>query len=77
MVVLNYREIKWNSKRVSNIELFLNKYSWDAMKYLSKIEDWKNSRVIIQQLLLMCYMKKKWKYSRLIIKKITQPLKNK
>ena len=30
-----------HSKRVSNIESFLNKYDWHAIKYPSKIEDWK------------------------------------
>ena len=39
---LNYRQIKCNPKRVSNIEPFINKHNWDGIKYPSKIEDWKD-----------------------------------
>ena len=41
-VPLNYRQIKCNPKRVSNIEPFINKHNWDGIKYPSKIEDWKD-----------------------------------
>ena len=40
-VALNYKEIKWNLDRVSNIEPFINKFNWDGIKYPSKIENWK------------------------------------
>ena len=40
-IVLNYREIKQNQERFSNIEPFISKYNWDRTKYPSKIEDWK------------------------------------
>ena len=40
-VALNYEEIKWNSERVSNIKLFINKYNWKGINYPSKIDDWK------------------------------------
>ena len=42
-VALNYEEIKWNSERVSNIKLFINKYNWKGINYPSKIDDWKKS----------------------------------
>ena len=31
-VALNYREIKRNPERVSNIEPFINKYNWIGIK---------------------------------------------
>ena len=40
-VTLNYEEIKWNSERVSNFKLLINKYNWEKINYLSKIDDWK------------------------------------
>ena len=66
-VVLNYREIKWNPERVSNIEPFIN--NWDGIKCSSKQKIGKSSRVVVQQLLLICYMKKKWKYAPAYISK--------
>ena len=52
-VALSYREIKWNSGRVLNIESFTNKCNWDGIKYPSKLEIGKSLRVIIQQSFLM------------------------
>ena len=40
-VALNYKEIKWNLEKVSNIQPFINKYNWKGINYLSKIDDWK------------------------------------
>ena len=40
-VALNYGETESHPERVSNIEPFLNKYNWDRIRYLSKINDWK------------------------------------
>ena len=41
-VAFNYKEIKWNLERVSNITPFINKYIWKGINYPSKIDDWKN-----------------------------------
>ena len=40
-VALNYGEIESNSKRVSNIKSFINKYKWKEINYPMKIDDWK------------------------------------
>ena len=40
-VALNYKEIKWNPERVSNIKPFINKYNWKGINYSSKLDDWK------------------------------------
>ena len=71
-VALIYEEIKWDSERVSNIKLFINKYKWEEKKllyikekeicpaYISKI----NSNYGKKILLLMSPNKKKedWHY---------------
>ena len=40
-VALNYREIKWNPERISNIKPVINKYNWKGIHYPSEIDDWK------------------------------------
>ena len=40
-VLLNHGEIKWNPERVSNIKLFINKCSWEEIKYTTNTDDWK------------------------------------
>ena len=40
-IALNYREIKRNPERVSNIKPFINKYNWKGINYPTKIDDWK------------------------------------
>ena len=40
-VALNYRDIKFNSERASNIKQFINEYNWKEIKYPSNIDDWK------------------------------------
>ena len=42
MVALNYREINWKPEGVVNVEHFLNEYTWDGIRYPSKIEHLKN-----------------------------------
>ena len=41
IVELNYVEINWNPKRVSNTKRFLKKYKWKEINYPSKIDEWK------------------------------------
>ena len=57
---LNYREIKSNPERVSNIKPFINKYNWKGINYPSKIDDWqtfeKNNPTIALNIL---YIKEK------------------
>ena len=50
-VTLNYREIKWNPERVSNVKPFINKYNWKGINYPTKIDDWKTFEKNNQQLL--------------------------
>ena len=40
-VALNYKEIKWNPERVSNIKPFISKCKWKGINYPSKTDDWK------------------------------------
>ena len=40
-VALNFGEIESDPEKVSNVKLFINKYKWKAIKYPSKIDDWK------------------------------------
>ena len=40
-VALNPEEIKSDPQRISKIKPFINKYKWNGIKYLSKIDDWK------------------------------------
>ena len=40
-IALNYGEIESHPERVSNIKLFIDKYNWKGINYLSKIDDWK------------------------------------
>ena len=65
-VALNYKEIKWNPERVSNIKPFINKYNWKGINYSSKLDIGKRLRKIMSQLLLIFYILKKKKYIQLI-----------
>ena len=38
---LNYRAIKSQSERISNVKPFINKDKWKGINYLSNIDDWK------------------------------------
>ena len=38
-VALNYKEIEWHPERFSNIEPFIDKYSWEIINYPSKIDN--------------------------------------
>ena len=40
-VALNREEIKKDPQRISKIKPFINKYNWNGIKYLTKIDDWK------------------------------------
>ena len=72
-IALNFKEIKKDPQRVSNIKLFINNYWWEGVNYPSKIEDWKR----FHQLLSMFCTRKKWKYFLPIFQKLVQILKNK
>ena len=72
-VVLNCEEIKRYSQIISKVRFFMSKYNWDGIKYLSKIR----LRKIIQQLLLLFYTLKKWKYVPLMFQKLSLIVKNK
>ena len=38
---LNHEEIKRDPERISKNKYFLKKYSWNRIKYLSNMDDWK------------------------------------
>ena len=40
-VALNYEKIELHPERVSNIKPFINKYNWQGINTLSKLDDWK------------------------------------
>ena len=44
---------KLNPKRVSNIKMFINKYKWKGINYLSKYMIGKRLRKVIKQFLLI------------------------
>ena len=74
-VALNYRKVKWNWDRVSNIKTFINNYNWKVINHLTKIDHWKTFAKIIQQLLLIFCILKKKKYVQPIFLNKTQPVK--
>ena len=39
MVLLNYEEIKKDPLRITKIELFVNKYKWEGINFLSEREN--------------------------------------
>ena len=51
--MLNYEKTNWNPEKVSNMKPFINKYNWEKINYLSKIDYWKtfekNSQTILHQ----------------------------
>ena len=49
-----------NSERLLNIKPFMNKYNWEKINYLSKINDSKKFKKLIQELLsIFCILEKK------------------
>ena len=58
-VALNCGEIELLPKRVSNNKLFINKYNWKEINYLSKIDDQKTFEKIIQSgpILELCWVR--------------------
>ena len=40
-VTLNYEELKYSPERFSYIKPFINKFSWEGIKYPSQLDDWK------------------------------------
>ena len=68
-VTLNREEIKKGPQRISKIKPFINKYNWNGIKYLTKINDWKtfekNNLTITLNIL---YIKQKKIYSACISK---------
>ena len=76
-VALNYKEIKWNPERVSDIKLLLNKYDLEKINYPSKVGDWKrfeknNPSIALN---ILCVPKKN-KYFQLISKIIFPAMRN-
>ena len=69
MVALSYRQIKRNPKRVSNIELFTNKYNWDG----SKVKKFDNNNPAIA--LNVLHKKENMEICLLIFQNITQHMK--
>ena len=40
-VALNYQKIKKDPQRITKIKLFVNKYNWEGINFLSEKDDWK------------------------------------
>ena len=67
-------------KRLENIqkEFQILNLIWGGIKYPSGKDDWgKFEKKMTLTLLLMCCMKKKWKYVQLVYQNITQYMKKK
>ena len=55
-VALTQQNIKYNPKRVSNINPFIDQYYWEEIEFPSRKNDWKKYEKITTELLLMYYM---------------------
>ena len=75
-VALDHKKTESQSESVSNIKPLRNKYNCYGIKHTSKKEIGNDLNKIIQQLLLMFSISKKWKYVLLIFQKFTQIPKN-
>ena len=40
-VALNFQKIKKDPQRITKIKLFINKYNWEGINFLSEKDDWK------------------------------------
>ena len=40
-VASNHEEIKKDPQKITNIKLFINKYNWEGINFLSKKDGWK------------------------------------
>ena len=56
---LNYEEIKLDSRRISNIKPFVNKYNRKGINYPSEIDDWKTFEKNNSTISLILYTKEK------------------
>ena len=75
-VILIHQKINRDSRRVSKIKPFINKYNWNGIKYPSKIDDWKTFEKKYPTIILnILYIKET--YTLLIFENITHPMKNK
>ena len=55
-VALNYKKIKKDPQRISNIKPFIDQYNWKEINFPSHKEDWNNFRKKVNKLLLMYYL---------------------
>ena len=75
-IALECEEIGKKFAKISKIKPFINKYDRKGINHPSGKYDWKN-RKTIQQLILMCYMFKKWPYTLPTFQNTTQIMKTK
>ena len=77
-VALNYGKTeKKFAKNIEKNKFFINKHNWKGKNYPLDKDDWKTFEENVQQLLLLCYMLKKWIYILSTFQNTTQIMKNK
>ena len=68
-VALNHEEIGKNPERITKIKLFINKYKWEGINFLSEKDDWKKiEKNKIKIALNTLYAKKERIYSAYVSK---------
>ena len=68
-VPLNREEINKDPQRILKVEPFINKYNWNGIKYLTKVDDWKTfEKNILAITLIILYIKQKEIYSACVSK---------
>ena len=63
--------------KITKIKLFINKYNWKGIDFLSKKDDWKKFEKNNKKMALNVLYPKKKKYTQLIFQNITQIVKTK
>ena len=70
--MLNYEKIKRDPQRITKVKLFLNKYNWEGINYLSEKDDWKKfEENNVTMAVNVLYAKKEKKYILLMFQNIT------
>ena len=76
-VALNHEEIKWGPPRIWKFKSFINKYNWDGIKYLPKIDDRKMFEKNNPTIALHLLYTKEIEICPTYVSNTTQPMKNK
>ena len=76
-VALNYNEVEYNRKRVSNVVPCIGKCNWHRINYSAKLNDSKRFEKTAQQLLSTLYMLKRKRFFKPIFQIAIQLGRNK